>query len=173
MPDVILYYTVNVMQSSSYTNEQGAATRDALAANRDKPGALLCVLHAIQDRLGFVPDGSLAPVAEALNLSRAEVYGVLTFYHDFRRSPPGRHILKICRAEACQAMGSEKLSAHVQARLGVEFRGTTADGAVTLEPVYCLGDCALSPVVMIDGLLHGRVSAEQLDALIDGLVAKP
>jgi formate dehydrogenase subunit gamma len=128
------------------------------------------VLHAVADRIGYVPPEALAEIALALNLSRADVYGVVTFYHDFRYEPPGRHVLKVCRAEACQAMGSEALAAHCKSRLGIDFRGTTPDGSVTLEPVYCLGNCALSPAVMIDGELHGRVTPEALDALVDGLV---
>jgi formate dehydrogenase subunit gamma len=127
-------------------------------------GALLPILHAIQDELGFVPSDAAARIAHALNLSRAEVEGTISFYHDFRDAPPGRHVLKLCRAEACQAMGSEKLEAHVKEKLGCGFRATST-GSVTLEPVYCLGNCALAPSIMIDGRLHGRVTVERFDEL--------
>jgi formate dehydrogenase subunit gamma len=100
------------------------------------------------------------------------VHGVVSFYHDFRESPPGRHVLHICRAEACQAMGADRLVAHAKERLGVDFHGTTPDGAITLEPIYCLGNCALSPAVLADGELHGRVSPERFDALVAELEAR-
>jgi len=137
----------------------------ALAAHTGEPGALLPVLHAIQDALGYLPADSLSRVAAALNLSRAEVHGVVSFYHDFRTSPPGRRVVKICRAEACQSMGAEALVEHAEQRLGVAMHETRADGAVTLEPVYCLGNCACSPAVMVDGELHGRVSPARFDEL--------
>jgi formate dehydrogenase subunit gamma len=139
----------------------------AIAENRALPGALLPVLHAIQDALGFVPPGAVPRIAHALNLSQAEVHGVISFYHDFRSAPPGRHVLKLCRAEACQAMGSDALAAHLTRRLGVEWKQTSHDGAVTIEPVYCLGNCALSPAIMIDGVLRGRITAEALDRVIE------
>jgi formate dehydrogenase subunit gamma len=140
---------------------------EAIAQKRALPGALLPVLHAIQDALGFIPPDSVPRIARALNLSQAEVYGVITFYHDFRSSPPGRHVLKLCRAEACQSMGSEALAARLTKRLGVAWKETTPDGALTIEPVYCLGNCALSPALMIDGKLRGRITAAALDALVD------
>jgi formate dehydrogenase subunit gamma len=124
-------------------------------------------LHAIQDRLGFVPPASLARVADALNLSRAEVHGVVTFYHDFHTAPAGGHRVQVCRAESCQAMGGDALEARIKQRLNIGFHQTTADGSITLEPVYCLGNCALSPAVMIDGELHGRVTPERLDQLLE------
>jgi formate dehydrogenase subunit gamma len=130
------------------------------------PGPLLLVLHAVQRRLGFVPDDAVPYIAERLSLSRAEVHGVLSFYHHFRRAAPGRHVLQVCRAESCQAMGAEHLAHCAQQRLGIGFHETTPDGAFSLEPVYCLGNCACSPAVMIDKELFGRVSAEQLDALL-------
>jgi formate dehydrogenase subunit gamma len=125
---------------------------------KHKPGALLPVLHAIQDELGFIPPDAVPVIAEALNLTRAEVHGVISFYHDFRSEKPGRHIVRICQAESCQSMGSVALTAAVRERLGVGFHETTKDGAVTLEPVYCLGNCALSPAVMVDGNVYGRVT---------------
>jgi formate dehydrogenase subunit gamma len=139
---------------------------DAIAANRALPGALLPVLHAIQDALGFIPPDAVPRIAHALNLSQAEVHGVITFYHDFRSSPPGRHVLKLCRAEACQAMGSEALASHLTRRLGIAWRETSRDGAVTIEPVYCLGNCALAPAAMLDGKLRGRITADALDGVI-------
>ena len=105
-------------------------------------------------------------VAEALNLSRAEVHGVVTFYHDFRQAAPGRHVVRVCRAEACQSMGSERLAEHIKGRLGIDFHETSADGRFTLEPVFCLGDCACSPALMLDGKLHGRVDAAVFDRLV-------
>jgi formate dehydrogenase subunit gamma len=142
-----------------------AVIEQALAEHRTRPGALLPILHAIQDRLGYVPPEAIGRLAETLNLSRADVHGVISFYHDFRTRPPGRHLLKLCRAEACQAMGAEALAEHVKSRLGVDFGETSADGRVTLDAVYCLGNCALSPAVMLDGRLHGRMRPERFDAL--------
>ena len=154
------------MPESEVSREQVEAVEHVLAEHRLRPGALLPILHAIQDRLGFIPPTSLPRIADAVNLSRAEVHGVLTFYHDFRTAPPGRHLLQLCRAESCQAMGCDRLEASVKARLNIDFHETTADGAVTLEPVYCLGNCALSPAIMIDGELHGRVTAEKFELLL-------
>lgn len=130
---------------------------------------LIEILHAVQDRLRCVPDTAVPVIAGALNLSRADVHGVVSFYHDFRRTPPGRHTLKLCQAESCQAMGARGLTRHAETALGVSLGETTADGAVTLEAVYCLGNCALSPAAMIDGTLHGRLDARKLDALIGRL----
>ena len=138
----------------------------AIAEHRTLPGALLPVLHAIQDALGFIPPDAVPQIARALNLSQADVHGVISFYHDFRSVPPGRHVLKLCRAEACQAMGSEALAAHLTRRLGVAWKQTSPDGALTIEPVYCLGNCALSPAAMLDGKLRGRVAAAALDDII-------
>jgi formate dehydrogenase subunit gamma len=138
----------------------------AVAAHGSQPGPVLEVLHAVQDALGFVPAGAVPLIAVGLNLSRAEVHGVLSFYHHFRTAPPGRHVLRVCRAEACQSMGGRALEAQVQRSLGVGYHATTADGAVTLEPVYCLGNCACAPAVMLDGELHGRVDGGRLDELL-------
>ena len=138
---------------------------------RDTPGGLLPLLHAIQERLGHIPPDAVPAIASALNLARAEVHGVITFYHDFRSDPRGRHRVQICLAEACQAMGSRSLEAHAKAALGIDFGETTADGAVTLEPVYCLGNCACSPSVRIDDRVHARVNTERFDALVAGLRA--
>jgi formate dehydrogenase subunit gamma len=128
----------------------------------DAPGALIEILHDVHSALGCVPDGLLPVIAGALNLSRAEVYGVRTFYHDFRSEPAGKHILKLCRAEACQAMGSDRLADSVTQTLGIEIGGTTGNGEVTVEAVYCLGNCALGPAAMLDGKLIGRCSERTL-----------
>lgn len=143
-----------------------AVVAEIVARMAAMPGALLPILHAVQDALGYVPEDSLPIIADGLNLSRADVHGVVTFYHWFRRTPPGRHIVHLCRAEACQAGGQKALEAHAISSLGIRFHETTADGAVTLEPVYCLGNCALTPAVMVDGQLHGRVSPSRFDALM-------
>ena len=131
---------------------------------RDTPGALLPVLHGIQDALGHVPESAVPLIARELNLSRADVHGVISFYHYFRQQPAGRHVIQLCRAESCQAMGAVTLERHVKQRLGVDFHQTTADGRYTLEPVYCLGNCACSPAMMVDGELKGRVTPERFDA---------
>lgn len=133
------------------------------------PGASLPILHALQAEFGCIPDEAIPLVADALSLSRAEVIGIIEFYHDFRRTPGGRHTLRVCRAEACQAMGCERLVSHLEERLGVRMGETTADGVVTLQTVYCLGNCALSPAVLLDEDLHGRVTASRADALLDRL----
>ncbi len=133
---------------------------------KDKAGALLPILHAIQDELGYVPPASVPVVADRLNLSRAEVHGVISFYHYFRTTPPGRHTLYLCRAEACQSMRQQQLEAHAKRALGVDYHGTTSDGAISFEPVYCLGNCALSPALMVDGDVYGRVTPERFDAIV-------
>lgn len=129
-------------------------------------GPLLPILHEVQDEFGYVPQDCLPVIAEALNLSRAEVHGVMTFYHDYRHHPAGRHVLKLCRAEACQAMGGDQLAERVKKALGIDFHNTTLDGAVTLEPVFCLGLCSCAPAAMLDGEIHGRLDAEGVDALV-------
>lgn len=147
-----------------------AARAQVLAAVerlRDLPGALLPILHAIQDALGHVPAAAVPVIAQGLNLSRAEVHGVISFYHHFRSEPPGRHVLQLCRAEACQAMGARELERRLRERLQIGFHETTADGAVTLEPVYCLGNCACAPSAMLDGEVRGRLGAEALDQWLD------
>jgi formate dehydrogenase subunit gamma len=140
---------------------------DALVARlAARPGPLLPLLHAVQDELGYIPREAVARIAEALNLSRAEVHGVVSFYHYFRQHAPGRHVLRLCRAEACQAMGCELTEAHARNQLGIDYEGTTADGQFTLEAAYCLGNCAAGPSLMIDDRLFGRVTPQRLDALL-------
>lgn len=143
----------------------------ALAPHHGRIGPLLPVLHAVQGKLGYIPPEAVAMIAKALSLSRAEVHGVMGFYHDFRSDPPGEHIVHLCRAEACQAVGARELEAHARERLGIGFGETTADGLVTLEPVYCLGNCACSPSVRINDEVHARVSPEKFDELIAHLEA--
>ncbi|HEX4023345.1 MAG TPA: formate dehydrogenase subunit gamma [Steroidobacteraceae bacterium] len=143
-----------------------AAVLEAVGRHRDLQGALLPVLHAIQDRLGWVPSRTVPLIAFELNLSRAEVHGVLTFYHYFRQQPPGRHVIHLCRAEACQAVGAVELEAHARRVLGIGFHGTSSGGGHTLEPVYCLGNCATGPSMMIDRELHSRVTPERFDELL-------
>ncbi len=128
-------------------------------------GALLPILHRVQEKIGFVPPSLLPTIAKELNLSRAEVHGVVSFYHDFRDQKPGKHVVKVCQAEACQAMGAERLTAHVKSALGIDLHGTDNKGEFTLEPTYCLGNCALSPAIMIDGALYGRVTPERFEQL--------
>jgi len=143
-----------------------ARTREIIARHDSREGPLLPILHDVQDAFGHVPEAAVPVIAHALNLSRAEVHGVVTFYHDFRHAPAGRHVLKLCRAEACQAMGCESLVRQAEERLGVVCGETTADGRVTLEPIYCLGLCATSPSAMFDGKIYGRLTRERLAELL-------
>ncbi len=133
---------------------------------RSLEGPLLPILHEIQEQFGYVPQEALPVISEELNLSRAEVHGVVTFYHDYRDHPAGRHVLKLCRAEACQSMGGDALAEGIKALLGIDFHQTTLDGSVTLEPVYCLGLCACAPAAMLDGEVHGRVDSELAAELV-------
>jgi formate dehydrogenase subunit gamma len=151
---------------SSLSTAERAAVLEACGRLKALPGALLPILHAVQEALSFVPKDAVPLIAHELNLSIAEVHGVVSFYHYFLQERPGRHVMHLCRAEACQALGSVALEAHVKRKLGIDYHGTTRDGAVTLEPVYCLGNCALGPSLMIDQQLHGRVTAERFDALL-------
>jgi formate dehydrogenase subunit gamma len=150
----------------SMPTEELETVRRIVADMKNRPGPLIEVLHAVQAALGYVPAEAVPVVAEALNLSRAEVHGVVTFYHFFRETAPGKHTVHICRAEACQSMGANALVAHAKKRLGVDFHETTRDGVFSLEQVFCLGNCALSPAAMIDGQLYGRVTPERFDQLV-------
>src|SRR6266540_1875688 len=140
--------------------------RTIVSTLKDTAGALLPILHAVQDALGYVPSEAVPIIADGLNLSRAEVHGVVTFYHYFRETPPGRHTIHLCRAEACQSMNQRALEAHAKTRLGVTFHQTTVNGAFSFEPVYCLGNCACSPAIMVDGELYGRVTADRFDEIV-------
>jgi formate dehydrogenase subunit gamma len=143
--------------------ERGA---EIIASLADIEGGTLVILHALQEAFGYVPEPAIPMIASARNLSRAEVHGVFTFYHDFRHEPAGRHVLKLCRAEACQAAGGDALAARAEARLGVTLGNTTADQRVTLEPIYCLGLCATAPSAMLDGRVVGRLNEARIDALV-------
>jgi formate dehydrogenase subunit gamma len=147
--------------------EELAVVGAALAAHRERPGALLPILHAIQDALGWIPPAAVPSVARALNQTRAEVHGVVSFYPHFRTARPGRHVVRLCRAEACQALGARALELHAKRTLGIDFHQTTADGAITLEPVYCLGNCGCGPSLLLDDDgLHARVTPDAFDAIV-------
>ncbi len=137
--------------------------------NGDRPDALIEIFHDLQEALGHVPEAALKPIATRLNLSRAEVHGVLSFYHDFHTKPVGRVVVKVCRAEACQSMGALPLIEQICDRLGVGLGATSAGGSVTVEPVYCLGNCALAPAATVGGVLHGLVDAARVAALVADL----
>ena len=149
--------------SETWSPERAA---EIVAAEAGREGALLPILHAIRAAFGYIPAEAVPLIAKALNLSRAEVHGVVSFYHDFRRHPPGRHVLQLCRAEACQSMGADALAARARDELGVTWGETTRDGAVTLEPVFCLGLCACAPSAMLNGRPVARLDPERLDALL-------
>jgi formate dehydrogenase subunit gamma len=142
-----------------------------LAAHAHQPGALLPLLHAVQDLRGYIPTEAVQPIARALNLSRAEVHGVITYYHFFRTTPPGKHVVQVCRAESCQACGSEALMSLAEKTLGCASHSTREDGQVSLEPVYCLGLCSSSPAIQIDERLHARVTPERLTQLLSKVAA--
>ena len=146
--------------------DTSAAIRRLAEAHAAEAGALLPILHAVQNQFGYVPDEAVPIIANVLNLSRAEVHGVVTFYHFFRTTPPGKQTLYVCRAEACQSMGARALEAYAKRKLDVDYHGTTADGRFSLEPVYCLGNCACSPAVMVDETVYGRVTPERLDQIL-------
>lgn len=141
-------------------------TRSIVESHLQREGPLMPILHALQEAFGCVPEAAIPVIASALNLSRAEVHGVVTFYHDFRREPAGQRVVKLCRAEACQAMGCEPLVKRAEDRLGIACGETTADGRVTLETVYCLGLCATAPSAMVDGRILGRLDAAKLDQIL-------
>ncbi|MCH8551126.1 MAG: formate dehydrogenase subunit gamma [Natronospirillum sp.] len=141
--------------------------------HRGKPGPLLVILHDLQAQWGYVPDEAVPLLAEALTLTRAEIHGVISFYHDFRTTPGGRHQVQVCRAEACQAQGGRQLEAAVREHLGIDWHDTSADGMVTLEPVYCLGNCATGPAVRIDDAILGRVTPDRMRTLLDDLQREP
>jgi formate dehydrogenase subunit gamma len=157
---------IQVEPPSSLTASQRAAVLATCTHLKKLPGALLPIFHAVQEALGYVPKDAVPLIALSLNLSRAEVHGVLSFYHYFRKEPSGRHVVHVCRAEACQSVGAVELESHAKKTLGVEWHGSTPDGAITLEPVYCLGNCALGPSLMIDDSLQGRVSPKRFDELM-------
>jgi formate dehydrogenase subunit gamma len=148
------------------TDEIREELRAIIAQHLTLEGPMLPILHAIQEAFGHVPQASVTMIAEALNLSKAEVHGVISFYHDFRSAPAGRRVVKICRAEACKSVGGDAVAEATLRHLGVDWHGTTADGAITIEPVYCLGLCACAPSAMVGGKLHGRVTEAKMHELI-------
>lgn len=148
------------MTATISATDVAARTMAVIGQMKSLEGPLLPILHGVQDEFGYVPEDALPVIARELNLSRAEVHGVMTFYHDYRHHPAGRHVLKLCRAEACQSMGGDGLADRVRQLLGIDFHQTTSDGSVTLEPVYCLGLCACAPAAMLDGEVFGRVDDE-------------
>jgi formate dehydrogenase subunit gamma len=151
---------------SVYEPWDEARGAEIIAEHSQVEGGTLVVLHALQEAFGYVPEAAIPIVASALNRSRAEVYGVFTFYHDFRKKPAGRHVLKLCRAEACQAAGGDRLAARVETKLGIAMGESTPDERVTLEPIYCLGLCATAPSAMLDGRVVGRLDEARIDALV-------
>jgi formate dehydrogenase subunit gamma len=157
---------VRTRMTSAYEPWNEARGAKIIAGHDKLEGATLVILHAMQEAFGYVPEPAIPMIASALSLSRAEVHGVFTFYHDFRHEPAGRHVLKLCRAEACQAAGGDALAARAEAKLGISIGNTTPDERVTLEPIYCLGLCATAPSAMLDGRVVGRLDEARLDALV-------
>lgn len=153
----------------SHLASQLQQAEEIVSALKHKPGALLPILHGIQGKLGYIPVEAIALIAEALNQTQAEIHGVISFYHQFRTTAPGAHQIEICRAEACQAVGSRQLEAHAKSVLGVDFHQTTADKEITLEEVYCLGNCACAPSVRVGDRVHGRMNPEKFDRLVDDM----
>jgi formate dehydrogenase subunit gamma len=148
-------------------NEDRAAV--IIASHKDREGATLPILHDLQTEFGYVPTEAVPMVANALNLTRAEVHGIVTFYHEYRRHPPGRHVLRLCRAEACQSLGCDAVADHVRSRLSIAWHETTPDHRVTLEPVFCLGLCAIGPAALLDGQPMARLNPQQIEAALDAL----
>lgn len=148
------------------TPQEALAAKAIALRHGNKPDALIEILHDLQEDLGFIPEVALPALAKALNLSRAEVHGVVTFYHDFHRKPHGRHVIKVCQAEACRSMGGEALGRAIQKSLKARFGETTSDGAITVEAVYCLGNCALSPAMLVDDRLVGRVDEAKFEKIV-------
>lgn len=159
---------MTVQQASTEIASRTIAIIDEL---KDLEGPLLPILHGIQEEFGYVPAETLPVIANALNLSRADVYGVVSFYHDYRKHPAGRHVLKLCRAEACQSMGGDALHERLMQMLGIGWHETTKDDAVTLEPVYCLGLCACAPSAMLDGDVIGRLDDDKIERIAERVKA--
>ncbi|MBV7300486.1 formate dehydrogenase subunit gamma [Enterovibrio paralichthyis] len=162
----------NATQRSVLTEEERAVVTEALNALKAKPGALLPVLHFIQRKLSYVPPAAVSLIAQGLNLSNADVHGVISFYHEFRHQAPGGHVIQICRAESCQSMGSRALEKHACSRLGIGFHETTKDNNFTLEPVYCLGNCMYSPCVRVGDEIYGEMNDEEFDNLVNSLLTQ-
>ena len=152
-------------------SDQHALIHGLIESHKSMNGALLPLLHAIQEKVGFIPPDAVGEIAKGLNLSRAEVHGVVTYYHFFRSEAPGKHVVQVCRAESCQACGADELLALAETTLGCKTHQTTSNGAVTLESVYCLGLCASSPAIQVDEKLHACVSADKLKKILTQLEA--
>lgn len=155
--------------TANMQSETQETTRQVVTELKNKPGALLPILHELQDRLGYIPEDSVETIASQLNLSRAEVHGVLSFYHHFSSKPRGKYIIEVCRAESCQAVGGREIEQHAKQKLNLDWYQTSQDGQITLEPVYCLGNCACSPAVRVGKQMVGRVTPERFDQLLDDL----
>ena len=149
-----------------------ALVREIAASHRGQRGALLPILHAVQEALGYIPSEAVPILADELNLSRADVHGVVSFYHDFRSAPAGRTVLRICRGEACQAVGAERLVSHLHDSCGMSLGQTSPDGSLTVEQVFCLGNCALGPAAQVNGRLRGRLDETRLSAIVEEAVAR-
>lgn len=154
------------MSEAANLQEMERETRRIAGGLADRKGPLLPILNGVQERFGYIPKPAIPVIADALNLSRAEVHGVVSFYHLYREAPPGEHTLFVCCSEACRSVGAMRLVEHIKARLGVDFHETTADGRFSLEPIYCLGNCACAPAAMLDTTLHGRLSEDSIDRLL-------
>jgi formate dehydrogenase subunit gamma len=163
---------MQVASPSAFQDFTLEAATEAVQEFRDQPGALIVALHKLQETFGYVDEAAMPMLGKLFNLSRAEVHGVTSFYHDFRRHKPGRYTIKVCQAEACQAMGSEALTAAIKKQLGIGFHETTQDGLFTLDAVYCLGNCACSPNIMVDKQTYGRVTEKSFKALTSALATK-
>ena len=154
---------------TAFNEQSRQQVSDIVEEMKNLPGAMLPVLHAIQDAQGYIHADAVSIIAEGMAQSRAEVHGIISFYHHFRTTPPGKHTIQVCRAEACQSMGSRQLEAHVKEKLGIGFHQTSADQQVSLEPVYCLGNCACAPSIQVNDDVVGRVTASKFDQLVDQL----
>jgi formate dehydrogenase subunit gamma len=163
---------MNPTSTGKASSTTEAVVRKIAATHRGQRGALLPILHAVQEALGCVPPEAIPVLADELNLSRADVHGVVTFYHDFRTEPAGRTTVRVCRAEACQAVGAGRLVSHLRDRYGVSLGETSRDGSLTAEQVFCLGNCALGPAVQVNGRLHGRVDEVRLSSILDEAVSR-
>ena len=161
--------TTQLAAPSKYRDWDPDLAREAVQGYVQRPGALIEALHRLQEMFGYVDDDAIIMLASMFNLTRADVHGVASFYHDFKRARPGRYVVKVCQAEACQAMGSEQLTGEIKAHLGVGFHETTADGEFTLEPVYCLGNCACSPNIMVEKQVYARMSIDRFKTLTEAL----
>ena len=163
--DLLPHREVSMLENADYEVVVSAA----LKKHSNTEGGLLPILHEVQDALGYIPSDAVDIIGKTINRSRAEVHGVISFYHHFRNHKPGKHIIQVCRSEACQAMGAEGVIENLKAKLAIDFHETTSDGKITLEPIYCLGHCACAPAVMVDGVPKAKMSSDQMDGIVDEL----